>query len=154
MATFRVETIAPQPAAAVRAEVPMDALARVFDRAYGEVMRVAAAQGVAITGPPFGFYPRMPTDTVAVVAGFPVSGPITPDGDVTPFELPGGRVVRGVHVGPYEQLSVTYGELTGWAAAAGHALATQMWESYLSDPRSEPDPSTWRTELTWPLADA
>jgi effector-binding domain-containing protein len=94
----------------------------------------------------------MPTDTVEVAVGFPVSASVTADGDVTPFQLPGGRAVTGVHVGPYESLAATYGELTEWAAAEGHELADQMWESYLTDPAAEPDPAGWETRITWPLA--
>jgi effector-binding domain-containing protein len=152
MTPFTVTTIDPQTAAVVRAEVPMAELRAVFDRGFGQVMRVAQAQGVAIAGPPFGFYPRMPTDTVAVVVGFPVAAPITEDGDVTSFELPGGRVIVGMHVGPYEALEATYRELTEWAASHGHSLADHMWESYLTDPRTQPDPATWQTSITWPLA--
>jgi effector-binding domain-containing protein len=152
MTTFTVETIDRQPAAAVRAEVPMSELRTAFDRGFSEVMRVAEAQGVAITGPPFGFYPRMPTDTVEVAVGFPVSAPVTPDGDVIPFELPGGRVVTGIHVGTYDSLEATYRELTEWAAARGHSLADNMWESYLTDPGAEPDPAAWQTRINWPLA--
>ena len=152
MPTFSVERIDRQPAAVVRAEVPLEEIRTVFDRGFREVMRVAAAQGVAIIGPPFGFYPRMPGATVEVAVGFPVSGAVTPDGEVTGFELPGGRVVTGIHVGPYEGLQASYRQLTAWAAAEGHSLATQMWESYLTDPAAEPDPSGWQTRITWPLA--
>jgi effector-binding domain-containing protein len=152
MTTFTVETIDPQAAAVVRGEVPIEELRTVFDRGFGEVMRVAEAQGVAISGPPFGFYPRMPTDTVEVAVGFPVAATVTPDGDVTPFELPGGQVVTGMHVGSYESLEASYRELTEWAAAEGHSLAGHMWECYLTDPRAEPDPATWQTRITWPLA--
>lgn len=152
MTTFTVETIQPQPAAAIRAEVPMAELPDVFHRAFGAVAQAVGAQGIAIAGPPFGFYPRMPTDTVTVVAGFPVAGAITADGDVEPFELPGGRVVTGIHVGPYETVAQTYEELLAWTEAEGLTLAEGMWESYLSDPSTEPDPSTWRTLVVWPLA--
>lgn len=152
MTTFSVETIEPQAAAAIRAEVPMAELRTLFDRAFGEVMRAAGAQGVGIAGPPFGFYPRMPGDTVAVVVGFPVAGPITADGEVEPFELPGGRVVTGTHVGPYDGLAQTYGQLAAWAESEGLTLAEGVWESYLSDPSAEPDPKTWRTLIVWPLA--
>lgn len=151
MTTFTVETLEPQAAAAIRAEVPMDELRGVFDRAFPEVMRIVGEQGVAIAGPPFGFYPRMPTETVEVVVGFPVASPIAADGDVEPFELPGGRVVTGVHVGPYEELERTYGELTAWARGEGHQLRGAMWESYLSDPSAQPDPSTWQTRIAWPI---
>ena len=47
MTTFTVETIAAQPAAAIRAEVPMAELPGVFDRAFPEVMRAVGVQGVA-----------------------------------------------------------------------------------------------------------
>ncbi len=152
MTTFSLETIEPQSAAGIRAEVPMAELGAVFDRAYPAVMRAVDTQGAAITGPPFGFYPRMPSDTVEVVAGIPVGAPITADGEVEPFTLPGGRAVLATHVGPYEDLDRTYAELLAWASAEGLTLAEGMWESYLSDPGAEPDPSTWRTLIVWPLA--
>jgi effector-binding domain-containing protein len=151
MPTFTVTTVEHQPAAVVRAEVPLAEIRTLFDRGFGEVLRVVQAQGIAVAGPPFGFYPRMPTDTVEVAVGFPVAAPVTADGDVAPFELPGGQVVTGLHVGPYERLEATYRELTEWAAAHGHALAAHMWESYLTDPAVEPDPAGWQTRVTWPV---
>lgn len=152
MTTFTVEEIEPQAAAVVRAEVPMAELRDVFDRGFGAVVEAVGAQGVAITGPPFGYYPRMPADTVAVVVGFPVAGRITAAGDVEPFELPGGRAVTGMHVGPYEALTQTYEQLMAWARAEGLTLAGAMWECYLSDPSAEPDPTRWQTRIVWPLA--
>ena len=55
MTTFTVTPTDRQPAAVMRAEVPMEELRTVFDRGLGEVVRVAEAQGLTITGPPFGF---------------------------------------------------------------------------------------------------
>ncbi len=152
MSEFEVVTVEPQPAAVVRAEVPMEEISAVFDRAFSEVVRIVEAQGLSITGSPFGYYPRMPGATVEVAAGFPTSGAVAPDGDVTPIELPGGQAVRGVHVGPFDSLEQTYGELVEWARGQGLQLGVGMWESYLTDPDQEPDASKWRTELTWPLA--
>lgn len=150
MTTFTVETIEPRTAAGIRSEVPMAELSTVFERGFAAIMRTVEAQGIAIVGPPFGYYPRMPAETVEVVVGFPVAGPITPDGEVEPFELPAGRVVTGTHVGPYETLEQTYGELMAWTGAQGLTLAEGMWESYLSDPST--DPGTWKTLIVWPLA--
>lgn len=150
--TFTVKTIEAQSAAAIRAEVPMAELRNVFDRGFHAVMEAVQAQGAAITGPPFGFYPRMPGETIAVIVGFPVAGPIEQRGEVEPFQLPGGRVVTGTHIGPYESLAETYEQLMAWTRAEGLTLAEGMWESYLSDPSVEPDPNTWRTLIVWPLA--
>lgn len=152
MTAFEVQELAPQPAAAIRAEVPMAEIPSVFDRAFPTVMAAVEAQGAVLAGPPFGYYPRMPDDTVEVVVGFPVSGLFTADGEVVPFELPGGRAIVAVHVGPYDALTSTYAELAGWASAEGLEIADHMWETYLSDPRLEPDPATWQTIVTWPLA--
>jgi AraC family transcriptional regulator len=35
-----------------------------------------------------------------------------------------------------------------------HSLtpSDEMWEVYLSDPQTEPDPATWRTQIFWPVA--
>jgi len=150
--TFTVETIESRLAAGVRFEVPMAELREAFDRGFSAVAEAAQTQGVAIAGAPFGYYPRLPGDTVEVVVGFPVAAPITATEDVEPFELPGGRAVVGTHIGPYGTLERTYDELMAWTTAEGLTLAEGMWESYLSDPGAEPDPSTWRTLITWPLA--
>jgi effector-binding domain-containing protein len=152
MATFTVETLEPQAAAVFRAEVPMEDLPAAFERGFHASFAAAEDQGVAVVGPPFGFYPRMPADTVEVLVGFPVAGAITPTDEVTDFELPGGPAVVGVHVGSYDGLSTTYDELAAWAAAEGITLADQMWESYVSDPEEQPDPATWETRIVWPLA--
>ena len=151
MTTFTIETVDPQPAAVVRAEVPMAELRDVFDRGFPAVLQAVQSQGVAIVGPPFGYYPRMPGETVAVLVGFPVAGPITAQDDVEPFELPGGPAVTGTHVGPYETMTQTYEQLMAWTTDEGLTLAAGMWESYLSDPGAEPDPATWRTLIVWPL---
>lgn len=68
------------------------------------------------------------------------------------MELPGGRAVVGIHVGPFDSLASTYQELLAWVAAEGLELAVGMWEVYLTDPSAEPDPSRWRTRIVWPLA--
>lgn len=149
MTSFEVITLEPQPAAVVRAEVPMAQLTEVFDRGFGQVMQAVQEQGLQVAAAPFGFYPRMPGETVAVAVGFPVSAPFTTTGEVEAMELPGGRAIRGMHVGPYDALGTTYGELTAWAQEQGLELAEGMWETYLSEPSG--DPATWRTEITWPV---
>jgi hypothetical protein len=117
MTAFTVKTIDPQSAAVVRGDVPMEELRTVFDRGFGEVMRVAEAQGVPINGPPFGFYPRMPTDTVVREPGGVVPG--------AHRRVGGGRgaLARRSHVGVLPH-----------------------------GPAAEPDPATWQTMITWPLA--
>ncbi len=154
MGDLALETVElePQEAIAVRGEVPVTDLPAFFERAFNEAAEAANACGIAITGPPFGFYPRTPTQTVAVEAGFPVSGPAQAHGNAHRFVLPGGRVVQAVHVGPYDTMEETYMALQSWMAERGLQPAGGMWECYLSDPELERDPATWRTRIVCPIA--
>ena len=144
--------LADQATAVVRAEVPIADIPALMDRGLHAVMAAVAASGVAVTGPPFARYLRMPTDTVDVEVGFPGSAPVTDAGEVRAGVLPAGRAVRTVHVGPYDALPQTYAAVLSWMAERGLTPAEAMWETYLSDPSAEPDPATWRTEITWPVA--
>ena len=58
---------------------------------------------------------------------------------------------RDVHVGPDERLGETYAELAAWAASEELPLAGYLWESYLSDPSTQPDSEKWQTSISWPL---
>jgi len=151
MAAFELVEMGPRPAAVVRATMAVSDLPSFFGRALGAVAAAAAGQGRELVGEPFAFYPGAPTDVVEVAAGFPVSVAVEPADDVVPMELPGGRVATTVHVGPYDTMQKTYAEMHAWMAGQGLTPADHMWEVYLSDPSTEPDPSTWRTQIFWPV---
>ncbi len=146
----QVVEIEPQEAVTVRGDVPVADLTEFFSHAFGEAATAASIAGVDIVGPPFALYPEMPTTTVAVEAGFPVSAPVGTNGDAHRTVLPGGRVVQAVHVGPYDSLEQSYAELQSWMVDHGLRPADAMWECYLTDPESEPDPATWRTMIVCP----
>ncbi len=52
--------------------------------------------------------------------------------------------MEALHIGPYDTLSQTYGELMQWARDQGLRPGSDMWEQYLTDPGVDPDPATWR----------
>ena len=141
-----------QEAVAVRGDCPMVELPAFFDRAFHQAAEAATKAGVAIVGPPFGYYPRMPAATVVVEAGFPVSAPVADTSGAHRLVLPGGRAAQVVHVGSFATLEQTYAELQAWMIERGLEPGPAVWECYLSDPASEPDPAGWRTLVIWPLA--
>lgn len=66
----------------------------------------------------------------------------------------GGRYMKGIHLGPYEDMKAIY-------EAAGAHMNEMGWmpvggplEVYVTDPGMEPDTSKWITEIYWPIADA
>ena len=70
---------------------------------------------------------------------------------MVPAELPAGRVARTIYHGPYEGLGDAWGEFMSWIEAEGLSTGPTLWESYLTDPSSVPDPANYQTELTKPL---
>jgi effector-binding domain-containing protein len=145
---------APQPTAVVRATIPVSEIPKFLGHAYAAVMQVLASQHIAPTGAPFACYLGAPTATVEMEAGFPIAAECAPEGEVTPGQLPGGSIATITHVGPYDTLVNTYNLLMAWISEQGLVRGEVMWEIYLSDPQQEPDPSTWRTQIFWPVSPA
>ncbi len=139
-----------QPTAVIRESVPMQSLTEFFGRAFGTVAAIAD-EGWQMAGPLFAKYYGMPTDIVDLEAGFAVSAPIQPTGDVQPGALPGGKVYEAVHIGPYDTLEQTYNAIMEQMTEDGVEPADVMWEAYLTDPESEPDPAKWQTQVYWPV---
>jgi effector-binding domain-containing protein len=152
MTDIRITEQEEQPTAGLREAVPMAELTEFFGRAFSETMAVLQSQHAYPTGPPFGKYYGTPAEVVDVEAGFPVAAAIVPTAGVVPGTLPGGKVVEAIHVGPYDTMEETYAEIERFVADAGLTPGAVMWESYLSDPETEPDPSTWRTLICWPVS--
>jgi hypothetical protein len=72
-----------------------------------------------------------------------------PRGRVVASVLPGGRVARAVHRGPYAGLHATHRAVVDWCAEHGHALSGVRWEVY---GHHRPDPAQLETEVCWALA--
>jgi effector-binding domain-containing protein len=138
-----------QLTAGIREQVPMGELTAFFARAFHDTMAYLQSQGVRPVGPPFGKYYGTPGETVDVEAGFPVDTTIDPAGNVVPGSLPAGKVLEIVHVGSYDTMHRSYSELERYFVHAGLEPGSIMWESYLSDPETEPDPTSWRTQICW-----
>jgi effector-binding domain-containing protein len=139
-----------QATAAARAILPVAEIGPWLSHVYGDVAACISRQGAAIAGPPFARYHRLISGQFSIEAGFPVSRPVTVDGEIGPSTLPGGPIASTVHVGPYDEMTPAYDALTCWVEEHGGRLAGDPWEVYFSDPATEPDPATWRTEIIQP----
>ena len=147
-----LRTEVPRDAAVVRVEGPAGDLPVLIGPAFGEVAGAMGQAGVGIAGEPFTRYLAWDGGRVEAEVGFPVLRPAPAVGRVYPTTLPGGEVASIVHVGPYDTLHETYAQLQAWLGARGWSPTGPMWEVYWSEPVG--DPSTWRTEICWPVSRA
>jgi hypothetical protein len=96
-----------------------------------------------------------------IEVGVLTDGPVAGDGRVCAGMLPGGRYASLTYVNHGRRAN---GALRDWAAEQGLTLDRTegpggeqfgcRYEAYLTDPRTEPMKTRWRTELAIRLADA
>ena len=133
----------------------------IMGAAFPRVFAYLTAHGLQCIGAPRAIYTTFTADetrfTLAIPCAPPPS-PLTEEDGVAVRELPGTRALRFTHHGPYDQLSTSYREITGWLIVhgyieneAGWARFAPMWEEYESDPDVVP-PAELVTHIYLPLS--
>jgi effector-binding domain-containing protein len=139
-----VTDMAPITIASTRGECPhtMDAIGPALADAYGSVGRFLKKNGIEQAGMPLVINHEWRT-SYEFEAGIPIDPAFNSDtpsrGSVQVTTTPSGRMVKAVHVGPYDTMGSTYGKLKAFAAAYGLELTEPAWEQYISDPGDTPD---------------
>lgn len=72
-------------------------------------------------------------------------------GRVRPKTLPAVELAVTTHHGAHDDIDVTYGELGTWVVDNALAVAGPVRERYLVGPRDSDEPTSWRTEIGWPV---
>ena len=137
-----IRELSPQPAVVEVAVTDQAGLPGVVDRGFPRLFGRLAELGAEPAGPPFIRYLRT-GEELELELGIPVG----PDAGQT-SGLPGGRAAVLRHVGPFSGLRDACARLQEWA---GERAAGPFWESYVTNPREEPDSSKWITEIFLPL---
>jgi len=145
-------TLTPTPLAVVRrADVTLDDLRGLFDRAFGAIGSLIAQGAMIPTGPALAVYYGDPMGAFDLELGFPVGdAPATPLSggglEVIASTLPAGPAVATTYLGAYDGLSDAWADLV----RRSRERPAQVWlEVYVSDPGG--DPHAQRTDLIMPL---
>jgi effector-binding domain-containing protein len=144
---------------AIRGTVTREHIGQLADR-LPEVFAWMAARNVTPIDAPFLRYDVIDMDGELVIeAGVPVEEPSTGEEEIVPGVLPAGRYASITHFGPFDELMDVTRVLLAWADKQnlewdvdGNRWGGRL-EFYRSDPRVEPDPSKWETELLFRLRD-
>ena len=123
-----------------------------------DVCEYARASGAEINGPPVFVCHETLRDAVRanedasadVEVVVPIANVVDGRGAITCYELPGGKMAKILHKGPYEKSAPTYKKLFEWIAANHKKVAGPTREVYLNDPR-EVRPEELLTEIYAPI---
>jgi len=138
--------------AAVRDVVDLSDVLAWYDSAMSELDAVLGAAGAIRTGPPGGLYDNelFTEERGATVAYIPVADPPS-RGAVAPLIIPAIDLATTVHIGPHDDIAVTYAALGTYVSQQALQVAGPVREIYHVGPRDTDDSSQWRTEIGWPI---
>jgi effector-binding domain-containing protein len=110
-----------------------------------EVFVCIREQGISVTGPPAYIcheesvaevHKAQELGNADIEVVFPVEGDAKGCGDITVYELPGGKMARIIHMGPYPESVDTYNELFAWFKKNNYTLSGPIREVYINDPKT------------------
>lgn len=135
----------------IRAHRRMEDLPAFVGESFGTLFTQLGAAGVEPAGPPFVIYHAFGPVELDAEVGVPTATRITVSQPVQARVLPAVKVVRTLHVGPYEALSGAYAALTDWVDLHGLRVAGPTLERYLNDPGTAASPAEYQTEIEMPV---
>lgn len=139
-----------EPALVVRTRATVERLSEILGPAWGKVLSRAGSASAQPSSPPFVAYHNMDMQDLDLEIGFTFDRHVEGDGDVEAREIPAGKAVEAVHVGPYDRVAETYEELGRWLESNGYVPAGPAYEYYLNDPAEVP-PDELRTRVVMPV---
>ena len=125
----------------------------------GEIVRYGMANGAQLAGMPISLMHEgsgeaaMKADlegTAVIDVAFPIAKPVPSGERVKCYELPGGRMAKVVHKGPYSACGPAYSALFEWLAKHGLRVTGLPREVSLNDPRKV-KPEELLTEIYAPV---
>ena len=121
--------------------------------ALAELQAVVKSEGLTLSGPPGGLYAGeiFQHDSGQATVFMPVTSAGTTVGRAVPVTLPGSDVAVLAHHGSLSTVDVTYSRLAAYAHRHEIGVDGPVREHYLSGYLDDRDPSTWKTEVGWPI---
>ena len=75
------------------------------------------------------------TGTAYIEVAAPIAEKIEETEEIKCYTLPGGKMAKIIHKGPYDKCEATYNKMFAWIEKNGKKIAGPIREAYLNDPR-------------------
>ena len=142
-----------QPIYSIKDSASTFDLGAKFGALFGEIGAHIAATNAEIVGQPITIWHKYDPGNVHIFeAAIPVA--VTGDGAgrVVANAIKEGTVVRGIHLGSYDDAAASYEAMDEYLIDNGYTETGPPWEQYISDPGNEPDTSKWVTHIYFRVA--
>jgi effector-binding domain-containing protein/carbon monoxide dehydrogenase subunit G len=131
----------------------MNAISMQMMKSYGELMTMLGKSKVEVAGQPFCLYPMYDeaAKKMEMVCALPVAADAKVPSKYKVMQTPGGKVVKGVHLGSYDKLEVAHQEISQYIEYKKLQINGVPYEVYVTDPEVEKDTTKWVTEVYYPI---
>ena len=155
MSEITVVDIEPQTVLGVRKQGRYEEIAMMIVGLF----LYAVGRGIQIEGRPiFVCHEMTPEEAMKayeegnadIEVALPVSGEVEGGDGVECYQLPGGKMAKIAHKGPYQDCGSAHEKLYAWLGEQGKKLAGPTREVYMNDPREVP-PEEILTEVYAPM---
>jgi effector-binding domain-containing protein len=123
------------------------AVAAQMGKMYSELFSVLKKSNVQPTGPAFCLFPKYSEESMDFVCAIPVDGAAKLPAKYSIMQTAGGRAVKTVYTGSYDNMQPAHDELNKYIAYKKLEYNGPAWEVYVTDPMVEKDPSKYVTEI-------
>jgi effector-binding domain-containing protein len=154
---IELTTMGPMKFLAIRDSATDKELEKKFGPMYAEIQAVMEKQKLTFAGSPIGIYydyKDLADGSMWFVfdAAIPVDKAAKDDGRVHYTETAGGgNVVKASYYGSYDGMKPAHDAINEWIKKNNKKVNGPVWEIYVTDPGTEPDPSKVLTEIYYPV---
>jgi len=139
MEEITVVDVKPQLVAGIRKKGYYREIAELLPKLY----EYATKKGAKFTAPPIFVCHETAeeameadkTGTAYVEVAAPIAEKIEETEEIKCYTLPGGKMAKIIHKGPYDKCETTYNKIFAWIEKNGKKIAGPIREAYLNDPR-------------------
>ncbi len=155
MDEITVVDVKPQLVAGITKTGSYSLIAELLPRIY----QYAGSMGAKFTNPPVFICHEVTVEkvmeadkngTAKVEVAAPIEKKIPETAEIKCYTLPGGKMAKTVHKGPYQECNITYEKLYKWLTERGKNIIGPIREVYLNDPREVGEENTL-TEIYAPI---
>jgi effector-binding domain-containing protein len=130
MSYYSIVTAEEQDTAVVKATVKFSDLPDAERSARAKIAKALATLNIGPIGDSFTLCRVQQDGKMYLEPGVIVARAFAPEGDVVHSQLPAGRAVKHVLIGPFDQLPQAWPALFSWCAAQGLKREGAFWQIY------------------------
>lgn len=119
---------------------------------YGNIMSYMNLHRIEAVGPRLAFFLNEGDFDVTFVCGIPaVVMDSVESTSISLYHQDSTLVLAGHYLGGYNQLGKTHEQIKKFASFYNYEIVGNPWENYITDPTENPDTSSWKTDIYYPV---